>query len=145
MLVLVGQVKSIKSVMENKDTYFVAVKIFLLDKEENFLIIKDRFGDWDIPGGRLREQDFNIPLEAVAKRKIQEELGDIKYKLGAPVLFMRHERNEILSSGKREKRRIFAVGYTAQYKGGDIKIGKNHEKYEFLDFSGFRDYRLLNY
>jgi len=31
--------------MENKDTYFVAVKIFLKDQEGNFLITKDKFGD----------------------------------------------------------------------------------------------------
>ena len=67
--------------MENKDTYFVAVKVFLIDSVGNFLITKDCFGDWDIPGGRLREQDFNTPLELVAARKIKEELGeDVKYK-----------------------------------------------------------------
>lgn len=124
--------------MENRDTYFVAVKIFLLDSEGNFLITKDRFGDWDIPGGRLREQDFNIPLEHVAERKIKEELGDnIKYTLGKPSVFMRHERDELLSSGSREKRRIFAVGYTAQYQGGEIKLGKNHELYEWVSIKTF--------
>lgn len=125
-------------IMENKDIYFVAVKIFLLDSKENLLIIKDRFGDWDIAGGRLREQDFDVPLEKVAERKIREELGeDVKYKLGGPVLFMRHERNETLPSGNKEKRRIFAVGYTAQYNGGEIKIGKNHEKYEWVPLKTF--------
>lgn len=125
--------------MENKDAYFVAVKMFLLDSEGNFLIIKDRFGDWDIPGGRLREQDFSVPLEAVAERKIKEELGeDVKYKLGGPALFMRHERDEILPSGEREKRRIFAIGYTAQYEGGEIKLGKNHEKHEWVPVKTFK-------
>jgi len=42
---------------ENKDLYFVAVKIFLEDKDGRLLITKDRFGDWDLPGGRLREKD----------------------------------------------------------------------------------------
>ncbi|MDO8564960.1 MAG: NUDIX hydrolase [bacterium] len=125
--------------MENKDTYFVAVKVFLIDSEENLFIIKDRFGDWDIPGGRLREQDFNVPLEAVAERKLKEELGeDVKYTLGEPVIFMRHERDEIAPSGAREKRRIFSVGYAAQYKGGEIKMGKNHEKYEWVPVKTFQ-------
>lgn len=39
--------------MENKDTYFVAVKVFLLNAQGNFLITKDRFGDW---GGELSAQ-----------------------------------------------------------------------------------------
>ena len=124
--------------MENKDVYFVAVKVFLLDSEENFLITKDRFGDWDIPGGRLREQDFNVSLEQVIERKITEEIGEsVKYKLGGPVVFMRHERNEILPSGDRSKRRIFAIGYTAEYQGGKITLGKNHEKYEWVPIKTF--------
>ncbi len=124
--------------MENKDLYFVAVKIFLLDDTNRLLIIKDRFGEWDIPGGRLRENDFEIPLEAVAERKIKEELGEaVRYELDAPTIFMRHERDEILSFGQREKRRIFAVGYTARYLGGGPKLGQNHEKYEWVPISTF--------
>jgi|SRR3989344_860443 len=125
--------------MENKDVYFVAVKVFLIDNEHRLLITKDRFGDWDIPGGRLKENDFNIPLENITERKMKEELGDIvRYELGRPVIFMRHERDEILLSGAREKRRIFAVGYGATYIGGEIKLGKNHEKYEWVDIGAFK-------
>jgi ADP-ribose pyrophosphatase YjhB (NUDIX family) len=125
--------------MGNKDTYFVAVKVFLLDSEGNFLIIKDRFGDWDMPGGRLREQDFNVPLELVVERKMKEEIGgNVKYKLGGPVVFMRHERDEILSSEHREKRRIFAVGYTAQYESGEVMLGKNHNEYEWVLIKTFK-------
>jgi hypothetical protein len=120
--------------MENgKDLYFVAAKVFLEDGKGNFLATKDKFGDWDIPGGRLRDVDFETPIEAVIQRKIKEELGDsVEYILGKPVTFMRHERNEVLSSGERSKRKIFAIGYQATYKSGDIKLGKNHERYEWL-------------
>lgn len=34
-----------------KDTYFVAVKVFL-ERDNKLLILKDNFGDWDLPGGR---------------------------------------------------------------------------------------------
>lgn len=124
--------------MENKDTYFVAVKVFLLDPDGNFLITKDRFGDWDIPGGRLREQDFDVPLESVVKRKMEEEIGgDVNYRLGTPVVFMRHERDEILATGDRSRRRIFAIGYIAWYQGGAIDLGKNHEQYEWVPVKTF--------
>lgn len=123
----------------NKDLYFVAVKIFLEDGRGNFLITKDRFGDWDIPGGRLRENDFETPLEEVVKRKMKEELGEsVNYELGKPIVYMRHERNEILASGEREQRRIFAIGYQAQYLGGDIQLGGNHEKYEWVSRKDFK-------
>ncbi len=118
---------------DNKDLYFVAVKVFIEDSSGRLLIIKDRFGDWDLPGGRLREMDFGIPLEDVVDRKIVEELGEAAcYELGAPVVFMRHERDEVMPSGEKEKRRIFAVGYKARYLSGDISLGKNHERYEWM-------------
>ena len=124
--------------MENKDVYFVAVKVFLVDKSDRFLVVKDRFGDWDIPGGRLEANEFETALEAVLERKVKEEIGDlVQYKLGKLMVFMRHERNEILSSGLRGKRRIFAVGYEAGYVSGEIKIGKNHEKFEWVDIKTF--------
>ncbi len=122
----------------NKDLYFVAVKIFLINNGK-LLITKDIFGDWDLPGGRLRENDFTTPLPEVIMRKIKEELGDsIRYTLGEPIVFMRHERDEVLLSGEREKRRIFAVGYEAIYQKGEIKLGKNHEEYKWIDISTFR-------
>jgi len=125
--------------LSGKDLYFVAVKVFLRDDTGRLLITKDIFNtDWDIPGGRLREMDFDISLENVVARKIQEELGDkVKYKLGEPKVFMCHERAEILPDGTRTPVRIFAIGYDAQYMGGEIKLGKNHEKYEWVDLKSF--------
>jgi hypothetical protein len=67
----------------------------------------------------------------VVERKMKEELGNaVQYKLGNPVVFMRHERDEILPTGNLEKRRIFAIGYLAKYLEGEIKLGKSHELYE---------------
>jgi hypothetical protein len=121
-----------------KDLYFVAVKIFLEDKEGNLLILKDKFGDWDIPGGRLRGNDFETAFIEIIERKIKEELGDkVRYNIQEPIVFMRHERNEVLSGGKREKRRIFAIGYGAEYLDGDIVLGKSHEKYEWVKIDNF--------
>jgi len=53
---------------DSKDLYFVAVKVFL-EKDGKFLIIKDGFGQWDIPGGRLTKSEFNVPFEQVVARK----------------------------------------------------------------------------
>lgn len=118
----------------NKDTYFVAVKVFLCDGAGKLFITKDRFGDWDLPGGRLRPEDFATPLPEVVARKIKEELGDaVQYELGEPMVFMRHERDEVLSSGDRAQRRIFALGYQARYLGGELQLGKNHGQSEWVE------------
>jgi len=123
----------------DKDLYYVAVKVFLEDGKGNLFIFKDKFGDWDIPGGRLREADFETPLKAVAERKLREELGKAtRYRLGEPKVFMRHERDEILPDDKRGKRRIFAVGYQAEYLGGDIVLDNNHTESKWVRLSEFR-------
>src|SRR4051812_33429160 len=66
-----------------KDLYLVAVKAFLVRGRELFLF-KDRFGDWDLPGGRLTKSDFDRSLESVLRRKLAQELGaSITYSLKA--------------------------------------------------------------
>jgi ADP-ribose pyrophosphatase YjhB (NUDIX family) len=120
--------------INGKDLYFVAVKVFLENEKGEFLIIKDRFGCWDIPGGRLRPEDFNVSLDDVVDRKMKEELGSaVVYELGEPVVHMRHERNETLGEGETTPVRIFAVGYSASYISGDIEMGGNHEELEWVD------------
>ena len=87
-----------KSVSE-RDLYYVAVKLFLEYKGKLF-IFKDRYGDWDLPGGRIQKHEFSVPLDQVIRRKMREELGNhVKYRLDKPVVFMRHQRLE-RSSGK---------------------------------------------
>lgn len=54
--------------MDEKDTYFVAVKVFL-EREGKLLILKDNFGDWDLPGGRITKGEFDTPLDEIIKRK----------------------------------------------------------------------------
>lgn len=121
-----------------KDLYYVAVKAFLTNKGKLF-IFKDGFGNWDLPGGRIREDEFSKPLEKVLARKIREELGNsIRYKLGRPVVFMWHERMEHLPGGRLEKRRIFAVGYETKFLGGTVKLASHHTEYRWIPLKGFR-------
>lgn len=95
------------------------------------LITHDIFGSWDLPGGRLKKEEFDKPLETVVERKVREELGpNVRYKLGKPVVFFRVERIEHDSI---EKARIFAVGYEAVYSGGEVKLGKHHDQMKWVD------------
>ncbi|MCA9333785.1 NUDIX domain-containing protein [Candidatus Saccharibacteria bacterium] len=119
---------------ELKDQYFVAVKV-LMRRGEELLITHDVFGDWDIPGGRIKPDEFDTPLEDIISRKIREELGDkVKYSLGKPRVFFRHKR---LEHNSKQPVRIFAIGYEAKYEGGEIKLGDNHDKHEWVDAKDF--------
>ncbi len=117
--------------MEQKDTYFVAVKVFL-EKDGKLLILKDSFGDWDLPGGRIKTDEFEVPLEQIIQRKIGEELGDeIKYTIGKPVVFMRHQRQESVPGNPTV--RIFAVGYEGTLESGDIHLSERHTEMKWVD------------
>ena len=121
---------------DEKDLYFVAVKVLLRDGNK-LLITHDIFGDWDIPGGRLKKNEFDTPLEDVVKRKMSEELGDdLQYESGKPIVFFRHERQEQNLDGQTV--RIFAVGFDAKYISGEPKLGDHHDKFEWVDIEAFK-------
>lgn len=126
--------------LNGKDVYFVAVKLLLRDGDK-LLITHDIFGDWDLPGGRIKKAEFERPLEAVIARKMREELGaDVEYELGSPKVFFRVERVE---QGIDMPVRIFAVGYEAQYKGGAIQLGDHHDEYRWVDVNAFNPDELF--
>jgi 8-oxo-dGTP pyrophosphatase MutT (NUDIX family) len=122
---------------KSKDLYFVAVKLFLRDGDKLF-ISHDIFGSWDLPGGRIKKDEFNTPLKDVIARKVHEELGDdLKLEVKEPNgVFFRVERNEAGLDGQLV--RIFAVGYDAKYLSGEIKMGKHHDKIEWVDVKTFK-------
>jgi 8-oxo-dGTP pyrophosphatase MutT (NUDIX family) len=120
--------------LNGKDVYFVAVKLLLRDGG-NLLVTHDIFGDWDLPGGRIKKDEFQKPLEQVMERKVREELGaDIKYSLGEPKVFFRVER---LENSINQPVRIFAVGYEAHYIGGHIDVGEHHDEYRWVNIQDF--------
>ena len=124
-----------------RDLYYVAVKVFL-ERGGKVFIFKDRYGDWDIPGGRIQRHEFKIPFERVIARKIREELGQkVRYRLGEPTVFMRHERRERFLRGA--KVRIFAIGYRGTHLGGEIRLSPQHTEYRWVSKRGFRPERYF--
>lgn len=120
-----------------KDTYFVAVKIFL-ERDGKLFIFKDKFGAWDLPGGRIKKHEFETPLADVVKRKMSEEVGDdLQYEVGVhPEVLMRHERVE--ASPGNPVVRIFGVGYRAGWKGGEPKLSDAHTEILWVDLASFK-------
>jgi 8-oxo-dGTP pyrophosphatase MutT (NUDIX family) len=122
--------------IDQKDPYFVAVKVFL-ERDGKFLVFKDNFGDWDLPGGRIKKDEFAVPLEDIVKRKMFEEVGDgVGYSLGKPIVFMRHERVE--ASPGNPTVRIFALGYQATWQSGEIATSERHTEVLWADPKTFK-------
>lgn len=120
--------------INGKDVYFIAVKALIRDGDK-LLITHDIFKSWDIPGGRIKKDEFQKPLTDVLKRKLSEELGDdITYEIGDVVTTFSVERNEV---GIDTNARIFAVGYEVRFIDGTINLGENHDMYEWVDINDF--------
>lgn len=125
--------KEAKKASLAKDEYLVAVKLLLFDGAK-LLVLKDQWGSWDIPGGRIRKDQFKTPLPEVLREKINVELGpNVQYKLGEIKTTLRLERQEIGRGGK--KVRIFAVCYEGKYLGGSIAEGEYMPHHEWIDFA----------
>lgn len=121
--------------VKSKDLYFLAYKLFLRDGDK-LLITHDIFGSWDLPGGRVRKNEFDAMPEVTIERKIKEELGpDVRYELGDPQVFFRVER---LEHSSQEMVRIFGIGYTATYLGGEVHLGDHHDRMEWVDVPTFK-------
>jgi 8-oxo-dGTP pyrophosphatase MutT (NUDIX family) len=119
-----------------KDTYFVAVKLFL-ERDGKLFIFKDKFGAWDLPGGRIKKHEFDTPLPDVIHRKMREEVGEaVEYDVeDRPIVLMRHERVE--ASPGNPTVRIFGIGYKAQWKSGEIQLSEAHTEMLWVDPANF--------
>jgi 8-oxo-dGTP pyrophosphatase MutT (NUDIX family) len=126
--------------INGKSAYFIAAKALIRDGK-NLLITHDIFGSWDIPGGRIKGDEFAKPLEEVLDRKLREELGaNVQYQIGRPNTFFQVERNE---AGIDQKVGIFAVGYEVSYLGGEIMLGEHHDEYRWVNINNFQPETLF--
>ncbi|MEK7531087.1 MAG: NUDIX domain-containing protein [Patescibacteria group bacterium] len=123
--------------VENKDTYYVAVKVFL-EREGKLFIFKDKFGMWDLPGGRIKKDEFETPLPDIIARKMREEVGSgVQYDVEPqPSILMRHERVEVASGSPRV--RIFGLGFRARMTGGEIQLSGSHTESLWVDPRNFK-------
>lgn len=119
-----------------KELYFVAVKLFL-EHEGKLLILKDSYGHWDLPGGRIKKHEFDTDLNQVVLRKLSEELGDdVKIRFNIPTIFMRHKRDEVV--GDTNEAKIFGLGYVASLESGEIKLSPAHTEMKWVDIKIFK-------
>jgi 8-oxo-dGTP pyrophosphatase MutT (NUDIX family) len=111
--------------------YQAAFKI-LLRKENQVLFLKDIEGKhWDWPGGRIDKGEENIPLKKVLKREVEEELGNITYKLEGPLFQYRRYFDP-------QDIHILITVYDAEYVSGEIKLSSEHKSYRWIDPRNFR-------
>lgn len=118
----------------SKRLFAVAVKAVIVRENDEILLIKRAKDNpswpekFDMPGGKLeKDENINSGLE----REVKEETG-ITIQAGPIVYAFDIIKDYILENGK--ERRVYGKGFRllAQYKGGEIKLSKEHESYEWI-------------
>lgn len=114
----------------DKGLFNVAAKVLLRDGDR-ILLLHDIFGDWDLPGGRILPSEFGGDIQDVIIRKMREELGpDVSYDIKGMDTYFQVVRKE---HDTKENSRIFAIGFSACYLNGTIKLGAHHDEYRWVN------------
>lgn len=95
-------------------------------------------GFWDLPGGRIHQDERSQPLERTIKREISEEIGPIKFTVapkpvGAAIHAVPKEFHDL-----GEDMYVFIVLYEGEYSGGEIKISREHVGYKWIDLKAVK-------
>lgn len=121
------------------DFYHVSLKVFLRNAKGEILALKcpDHYlerGYFDVPGGRINEDEFDESLENIIKREIAEEVGDINYELHPhPISLGRHLLTKEYTKDRDQDLHIFYIFFMADYLGGDIQLSEEHSDHRWVD------------
>ncbi len=113
----------------------VGLKILLRKGDKVLLLRMNDDDQWlDLPGGRIDNVEYRVPLEKIIAREIREELGPrVRYALGKPLFCFRRQRHNKDANAKF----VFLVVYDAVWKAGDIKLSFEHCAYEWVDTDAY--------
>ena len=113
------------------DKYMISLKVFLKNTNGETLILQnsDKWhsrGFYDVAGGRIDEDEFEVDYETILRREIIEELGwDVKLNISLkPVSMWRFQFRE---------NKVFLLMFEADYISGNIVISDEHESYKWVN------------
>lgn len=117
------------AISHQPDSYHVAVKAFIMNGDKILVCYDPLSQAWDLPGGRINVDEYDVPLETVLLREIAEELGnDVRCSVVKLATVFRHRRPE----GENHDLRILMLGYEVVYGGGDIQLSDEHTEYRWV-------------
>lgn len=97
-------------------------------------------GKYDVPGGRIDEDEFNVPFEHIIRREVVEELGDAITLdiLPDPVALGRKKYSvaqalESFQAQPDKEVSILFVFFEGVYHGGEIKICNEYSGFKWID------------
>jgi len=118
--------------MHDNHFFHVSLKLVLRNEKGEILILKmpdnsSMAGYYDLPGGRISKEKYDVPFEETIKREIQEELGEkVKYEIKKrPVSYSVHT---VPAKPGVEAIQILMLFFEANYKGGEIVLSDEHKE-----------------
>jgi len=119
---------------QENDFYQVSLKVILKNKNGQILLLKEgsessSAGYYDLPGGRMTIEEFNVSFSDIIKREIIEEVGDIKFVLNTKPIAV--GRYLIFLTNIH----VLYLFFEAKYLSGEIYISNEHDGFKWADFS----------
>ena len=124
----------------SKEFYWISLKVILKNEEGKILGLKGvptgtLSGYFDLPGGRVDDNEFGIPFDQIINREIAEEIGDVKFKILSPipVSYGRSMIDKRHTDSKEKDVPVLYLFFEAEYLGGEINNSEEHTGWEWLD------------
>tara|TARA_B100001939_G_scaffold348218_1_gene374253 strand:- start:3806 stop:4330 length:525 start_codon:yes stop_codon:yes gene_type:complete len=93
-------------------------------KSGYFLVMQDSAtGQGDLPGGRINRDEIYDPFERSLAREVQEELGQIQYRMNPDPLFI------FPHFVARDQTEALGIAYAGQLLGGSLELSDEHNHY----------------
>lgn len=124
----------------DRDFYQVSLKLILNNDKGKTLLLKAQNRDtyagfYDLPGGRINEDEFNVPLPEIVRREVEEEIGAVQYDLNPkPVAVARHLIPANISVHKRDVHVLYIL-YEGHFQAGEITISREHQGFDWVDLN----------
>lgn len=121
-----------------RDFYQISLKLVLKNGNGEVLLMKAQNKDiyagfYDLPGGRINVDEFEVPLPDILRREVREEIGDVEYDLNPrPVTVARHLIPASISVHKRDVHVLYLL-YEGLYKNGEVTVSREHTGFMWVD------------
>ncbi|MFH1404963.1 MAG: NUDIX hydrolase [Patescibacteria group bacterium] len=134
--------------MPKRDFYQVSLKIILKNDKGEILALNGHprgsfAGFYDLPGGRIDEDEFITPFVDIIQREVKEEIGDIKMTVNPkPVAIGRHPIPASMTSENKDLH-ILYIFFEANLVKGEIKISNEHDGFKWINIKKSQPAKLF--
>src|SRR3989344_3626721 len=126
--------------IKERGFYQVSLKVIFKNEKGEILGLKNvnkgpHAGFYDLPGGRINQNEFYTDFKNIIERELEEEVGEIKFNLKEkPVAVARHMvPGGMTNTG--EPVPVLQLYFEAEYLEGEIKISGEHSDYKWIDIN----------